>query len=88
MVNDWYVLQIFDGSTDSEHEIVKYCGSAVEPITCELSENQQNTVCYVRFYGEQSGIYSNFTAVFTQIRGTVEGTIPCHNEVIDVKDIL
>lgn len=72
-------IQIFDGSTDSEHEKVKYCGSAVEATTCEF-KHQQNTVCYVRFYGEQTGIYSNFTSVFTQIRGTVEGTVPCHNE--------
>lgn len=80
-------MQIFDGSTDSEHEKVKYCGSAVEATTCEF-KHQQNTVCYVRFYGEQTGIYSNFTAVFTQIRGTVEGTIPCHNEVTIVQLVL
>ena len=60
---------------------MKYCGSAVEATTCELKHQQQNAVCYVRFYGEQTGISSNFTAVFTQIRGTAEGTIPCHNEV-------
>ena len=53
---------MFDGGTNIEAEVNKFCGSIAEPVT------SKKNVAYVRFFGEKGGINTQFNAVYTLLR--------------------
>jgi len=63
MPNDcnYNFIQVFDGKTDVEHRKHYFCGSVADSYVSETD------VLYVRFYGDEKGIASEFVAVFTEM---------------------
>jgi len=63
MPNDcnYNFIQVFDGKTDVEHRKHNFCGSVADNYVSDTD------VLYVRFYGDEKGLDSEFVAVFTEM---------------------
>jgi len=81
MPNDcnYNFIQLFDGKTDIEGRKHNFCGSVAENYVSE------SEVLYIRFYGDEKGLESEFVAVFTEML-KIEDNEECDEESYDCED--
>jgi len=73
-------IQLFDGETDIEGQIITFCGSIAESKTTDT-----NTL-YVRYFAEAKGIGSEFAAWFSVLKQQAEGEDKCKEGFYDCDD--